>query len=63
MNLNIVFPRKEGTKVESFGKAVASLTGNDKPREDFFYIFYRRTAKGKFDTEELCKILISELLK
>lgn len=61
-NINIIFPCKNGTKVEKFNKVVTSLRGRNRPRDNFFYIFYKRSVVEKFVKEEICDQLVKAFL-
>ena len=62
-DIKIVFPAKDGKRKIAFEKAVTALSGRENLRDDFFYIFFKRSAKEKYDKEELCKSLFIAFLE
>lgn len=62
---NISFPIGQGEeKVAKVGEIVSSLSAKIKDRDDFFYLFYKRDARGdiELESQELCKILMKEFV-
>ncbi|MCL2020031.1 MAG: HD domain-containing protein [Oscillospiraceae bacterium] len=63
-NINIVFGKSDGKKVEKFTNVVSTLKGGDKPNSDnkIFHIYCERFSKEKFDVKEFISDLLRTLL-
>ncbi len=56
-NIPIVFKSNDHIVTHCFSNVVSILLTQNKPDEDFFYIYYKRNENCTLDREELCKKL------
>ncbi len=61
-NINIVFKTNTGDVVDSFGEVVTLLSGEDKWRDDFFYIFHNKESNHEINKKEIFDYLIDQFI-
>lgn len=59
-DINIVF--QSAVSVRKFSEIVTSLSGRDKPRASFFYLYYKQISDVDVKKEELCKTLFKAFI-
>ena len=64
-NIRVAFPTEEGKeKLAYVGDIVSSIKAKEKPRDDFYYLFYKRGngRDNEFRSQEICNALIREFV-
>ena len=62
---NIAFQTKDGEKVAAVGKIVSAIEAKERDRDNFFYLFYKRSMDVDdydIDNQEICKKLFKDVV-